>query len=150
MPGTGQGTLQMRSADAEDLRVLTDLLEHAELPTVGVAQWLTHFVLAERDGKVVGAAGLELYDAYALLRSVVVHPDERGQGTGAALVEHALEKARAAGVREVVLLTTTAERWFPRFGFRRIDRAEVPPALFASEELRGACPATAAILHRLL
>lgn len=27
-----------------------------------------------------------------------------------------------SGARELVLLTTTAETWFPRFGFARIDR----------------------------
>ncbi len=49
-----------------------------------------------------------------------------------------------------VLLTTTAEDWFPRFGFVRIARDAVPAALHASAELRGACPASAAVMQKPL
>jgi amino-acid N-acetyltransferase len=48
------------------------------------------------------------------------------------------------------LLTTTAERYFPRFGFEVIPRAEADPKLEASEELRGACPSTAVLMRRRL
>jgi amino-acid N-acetyltransferase len=43
----------------------------------------------------------------------------------------------------VALLTETAAGWFPRFGFHPVDRAALDPALAASAELAGACPATA-------
>lgn len=150
MSAVERNTIEIRPARPEDLAAVLGLVEHAELPTAGVAQWLMHFLVAERDGMLVGAAGLELYGEYALLRSVVVQSGIRGAGTGAALVEHALDAARLAGVREVILLTTTAEQWFPRFGFRRIERVDVPAAVAESEELRGACPATAAVFTRVL
>ena len=47
------------------------------------------------------------------------------------------------------LLTTTAEGWFPRFGFERIAREEVSEAVRGSVEFGGACPATAAVMRRV-
>jgi amino-acid N-acetyltransferase len=38
--------------------------------------------------------------------------------------------------------------YFPRFGFRPVDRAALPAALATSAELRGACPASARSLLR--
>ena len=61
-----------------------------------------------------------------------------------------LGEARAQRIQDVTLLTTTAMDWFPRFGFTRINRADVNPALLVSEELRGACPATAVVMRRAL
>jgi amino-acid N-acetyltransferase len=58
-----------------------------------------------------------------------------------------VELARSGGARELYLLTTTAEGYFPRLGFERIARDELPAALAASEELRGACPASAVTMR---
>ena len=57
------------------------------------------------------------------------------------LVRAALAAVDPAG--PVALLTETAAGWFPRFGFHLVDRAALDPALAASAELAGACPATA-------
>ncbi|MBV9947898.1 MAG: GNAT family N-acetyltransferase, partial [Myxococcales bacterium] len=46
------------------------------------------------------------------------------------------------------LLTTTADSFFPRFGFQHIAREDVPPELRASRELQGACPASAIVMER--
>jgi amino-acid N-acetyltransferase len=48
----------------------------------------------------------------------------------------------AAGV-SVALLTETAAVYFSQLGFTLVDRAELPSALEASMELRGACPRSA-------
>src|SRR2546430_8204610 len=47
-------------------------------------------------------------------------------GIGRQLVEQLLERAEEAGIDELYLLTTTAENYFPRFGFTRTTRAAVP------------------------
>jgi amino-acid N-acetyltransferase len=97
----------------------------------------------------VGCAALELYGAAALLRSVAVSPEARGTGLGQRLVAAALDRAHRLGVTSVYLLTETAAGFFPRFGFRAVERATVPVALQASVEFRAACPAsaTAMVLH---
>ena len=66
---------------------------------------------------------------------------------GSALVAHLLIEATSQKLRAVYLLTTTADAYFPRFGFETIERSELDPALQASEELRGACPDTAVCMR---
>jgi amino-acid N-acetyltransferase len=126
-----------------DLDALRFRLAQASLPEAGFSDHLDSTLVARADGAVVGGVALELYGEEALLRSLAVAPAVRGGGLGQRLVEAALELARARGVRRVWLLTTTAERFFPRFGFRIVERSELPRALDASAELRGACPASA-------
>ena len=138
----------LRRAAASDRAALERLLAEQSLPREGVADWLDHFWLAEHKGTVVGAAGIELYGAAALLRSVAVDATWRGTGLGRLLTERALAEAKAAGAHDVYLLTTTAEHYFPRLGFACIHRSEAPEELNASAEFSGACPATAVLMRR--
>lgn len=140
-------TVTIGPAAAADLDALLFRLGQAELPTAGFAPWLDSALVARADEAVVGGVALELYGEEALLRSLVVAPSERGQGLGERLTAAALDLARARGARRVWLLTTTAERFFPRFGFRVVERADLPSALGASAELRGACPASAVAME---
>lgn len=144
-------TLRIRPASGTDAPALRALLDAASLPTAGVPDTLEHFLVAERagaGGEIAGAIGLELYGSVALLRSAVVDPALRGQRLGEALVQAALQYAEERGVDDIVLLTTTAQEWFPRFGFTRTSREALPAAVHASEELRGACPASAVVMRR--
>jgi amino-acid N-acetyltransferase len=50
----------------------------------------------------------------------------------------------------VYLLTNTAAEYFPRFGFERITRADVPPAVQASIEFTSLCPYTATVMRKRL
>lgn len=150
MPTVDSATTRIRPATPSDAPRVRALLSAAELPLAGLPDDLGDFLVAERGDAVVAAIGLERYGRAALLRSAVVDPAHRGSGLGESLVQELIARATASGVEELVLLTTTAERWFPRFGFSVITRAEVPEALQASEELRGACPATAVVLRRRL
>jgi amino-acid N-acetyltransferase len=140
----------VRRATGADYRGVMHLLEAANLPVAGVPSTLTDFYVAEDQGRILGAVGLELYGADALLRSAVVDAAARGAGTGRALVQRILGHARERGVRAVYLLTTTAERYFLRFGFDRIAREEVPAGVKASIEFRGACPASAVVMRRVM
>jgi amino-acid N-acetyltransferase len=74
----------------------------------------------------------------------------RGSGIGRELVLAALRLARSAGVPAVYLLTTTAEEYFPRFGFERIAREDVVPAVRASYEFTSACPSSATVMRLTL
>ena len=140
----------IRPATPNDWDRVAELLATAALPLDGARDHAKEFVVAERDGALVGCAAVERYGSAGLLRSVAVAPSERGKGTGAALVERSLDAARAAGIGKVVLLTTTAERYFPRFGFQVIDRSAVPDAVRDSAEFRGACPTSATVMRLVL
>ena len=139
--------VEISGAAPNDWDRVAALLSTSSLPLDGAQEHLINFVLAERAEAVVGCAVVERYGDAGLLRSVAVTESERGKGTGAALVGRCLEDARAAGIRTLVLLTTTAERYFPRFGFEVIDRDAVPEGVRASAEFRGACPASATVMR---
>ena len=139
-------TIQLVPAAPADLPAVLALLTASGLPQDGLAEHFDAAVVARDGAAVVGSAALELYGEAALLRSVAVAEGLRGQGLGRELTTAALELARARGVRRVYLLTTTAEGYFPSFGFAPVSRAEVEPAVLASVEFAGACPASAAVL----
>ncbi len=143
-------TATLRPAGPADHAAVTALLERSGLPLAGVRSGLEGFVVAEREGRIVGTAAVEAYGDVGLLRSVAVDAELRSAGLGAALVERVLDAARATGVHDVFLLTTTAERYFPRHGFVVASRDDVPAALHASAEVRGACPASATVMRRRL
>jgi amino-acid N-acetyltransferase len=142
--------VELRTAAKEDLPEVLALLERAGLPTAGVAESFSHFIVAESESKLVGVVGLELYHGSALLRSAAVEESWRGSGVGKVLVERALDVARERRIEDVYLLTTTAEQYFPRFGFTCVCRDDVADEVRASIEFRTACPASAVAMQKSL
>jgi N-acetylglutamate synthase-like GNAT family acetyltransferase len=140
--------MRIRNATNADLSAVESLLSASDLPVAGVLDNFSSFIVAEDKGEIAGAIGLEEFGPVALLRSAVVSPAHRGTGIGARLVERILERAEEEGIEEVYLLTTSAEEYFPRFGFVRTTRSAIPVALKASREFQGACPDTAAVMTR--
>jgi N-acetylglutamate synthase-like GNAT family acetyltransferase len=140
--------MPVRDALPDDWPAIEALLRSYELPLEGAREHLALFSVYE-DGQVRGCAGAEIYGRVALLRSVAVAADARGNGAGRALVQRTLTRLEANGVTSVALLTTDAESYFRAFGFQPIVRESLPPKLNASAELRGACPASAVamLLH---
>jgi amino-acid N-acetyltransferase len=151
MPRTNPSQcVELRTAQESDLPAVLGLLESTHLPTAGVAVTPSHFVVAESKGKVVGVVGLEMYGRSALLRSAAVEESWRGSGVGRVLVERALDVARERGIEDVFLLTTTAENYFPRFGFTCVSRDSVTPGVKSSIEFQAACPASATVMRKSL
>lgn len=136
-------TESIRSARPADEPAILTLLEAAHLPTDEVGEWLPHYVVAEEAGRVVGVAGLEVHGEDGVLRSVVVDASRRGGGLGGRLAATIIAAARQAGLRRLYLLTTTAETYFPRYGFRPIPRSEASSAVAQSVEFQEACPDSA-------
>jgi len=99
-------------------------------------------------GMLAGIIGLELHGADALLRSLAVTGAERGSGLGAALVYHVEAQAADRGVRTVYLLTTTAETYFERLGYRLAARDQAPPAIRRSSQFSGLCPSSASFMMK--
>jgi amino-acid N-acetyltransferase len=143
-------TIQVEPAEPADTGEILALLDRTHLPKDGLLEHLASTFVARRDGRIVGSAALEVYPDGALLRSVAVDPEVQGAGLGHRLVDVAIAHARDLGVPTLFLLTLTAERFFPRFGFARIERAEVPPGVQTSIEFRSACPASAVVMRRPL
>jgi len=133
-----------------DLPAILELLAASKLPRAGIEDHVASTLVARADSDVVGSAALELYGSAALLRSVAVATRLRGRGLGAALTVAALDLARRSGVRTVYLLTETAGRFFPKFGFATITRAQVDPVVLESPEFTTACPKSALVMVKQL
>jgi N-acetylglutamate synthase-like GNAT family acetyltransferase/protein-tyrosine-phosphatase len=149
MATTGS-SYRIRPATPSDLRRVETLLTASALPLAGVADALSTYVVAESGGLVVGVTGLEIRHDVALLRSAAVAPEWQGRGLGRALVEHVIADAGDRHLRALFLLTTTAEDYFPRFGFTRVSRDAVPAALLSTAEFSTACPASAVVMEKRL
>jgi amino-acid N-acetyltransferase len=130
----------MRDATPEDLNAVLSLLGASDLPTDGVRDHLEQFVLEFDGEKLIGCAGLEIHGDAGLLRSVAVGSEHRSSGLGFRLTNAILVMAQKHHLSSLSLLTTTADAYFPRFGFERIERAHLPQSLHASAEFQGACP----------
>lgn len=129
-------TLTIERAAAADLPGLLSLLDSVNLPREGVAEHLSNFLVArEAAGRIAGCVGMEQHGAVALLRSAAVAPELQGTGLGSCLTAALLKLARAEGVAEVVLLTTTARKFFAdKFGFREAARSDYDARLAGSPE----------------
>jgi len=148
MNATRTSVPRVRPAAPADLAAVERLLTTSGLPLDGVREALTGFVVAEAGEDVVGVAGLEVCCDNALLRSVAVSPEWRSHGLGRALVTRVISDAEVRGLRALYLLTTTAERYFPSFGFRQVTREAVPVDIRETAEFKSACPASAVVMCR--
>jgi amino-acid N-acetyltransferase len=142
--------VNIASATGDDGPRILQLLSKSGLPVDGLLDHLNTALVARDGGRIVGCAALEVYADGALLRSVAVDAAAVGLGIGTQLTTAALNLATRLSMPAVYLMTTTAEGFFPRFGFQRIDRQQVPASVQTSVEFRSACPSTAIVMRRAL
>ncbi|AWC23692.1 acetyltransferase [Aminobacter sp. MSH1] len=117
-----------------------------ELPVDDLTEDGRLFFRFEKDKALIGFGGMELVGDYALLRSIVVPPPSRGQGSGKRITEQLLQKAEGLGIAEVYLLTTSAADFFEAAGFERIAREAAPQQILATRQASSLCPSSAALL----
>jgi amino-acid N-acetyltransferase len=117
------------------------------------------FAIAESESAAfLGCGALHLYGPHlAEVRSIVVKPEAKGQGAGAALLSALIDDAEDQGVTSVCLFTRIPA-FFVKFDFRVVDRTVLPdkiykdcqmcPRLYACDEaamVRGPLPRIAVL-----
>lgn len=140
----------LRPATGQDAETIRSLLERCALPTQDLTRSQPDFMLACDGPLLVGVGGLERFGTAGLLRSVAVPAEHRGMGIGQTIVAALEQRACAAGIGELVLLTQTARPFFEHLGYRVIERASAPAAVQLSEEFRSLCPQTAFCMAKRL
>jgi len=101
------------------------------------------FFIADRDGEALGCAALSNKGAYGEVKSMFVHPDARGSGTGAILMQTLEDEARTQGLTLMQVETGNdlfeAHRLYQRHGFTACgpfgDYAEGPHSVFMEKRL---------------
>lgn len=87
--------------------------------------------LVLRDGDGILAAVIRYWPVRVarrrvlLLGPVAVHPTRQGEGLGALLIHESLGEARRLGWERVMLVGDAP--YYRRFGFRKLERVEMPP-----------------------
>jgi amino-acid N-acetyltransferase len=77
-----------------------------------------HFLVAERDGRVIGCVHLDEYaPSLAEVRSLAVAPEAQGLGAGAGLVDALEQLARVRGYTTVFAVSNSGE-FFRRLGYQ--------------------------------
>ena len=77
-------------------------------------------------GELIGACALHVcWENLAEIRSLAVSEKYQSRGVGTQLVEQALSEAGFYGINRVFTLTYQPD-YFRRFGFRDIDKSELP------------------------
>ena len=84
------------------------------------------FVVAEEEGKVVGAGALHvLWDDLAEIRTLAVHSEYNNLGVGKRIVRELLVEALSLGISKVFTLTYQRQ-FFEKCGFTVIDKDTLP------------------------
>jgi arsenate reductase len=141
-------TTSIGPSSGGDLDAIKSMLMAALLPSRDVGGLNQRFIVARENGRILGCAGLEAFDQDGQVRSLAVHWTRRNAGLGTRLHERLLFEAVLAGVRNLYVVTTTAEEFFSRHGYRKVRAQEVPPRLLASEEFATFVPGGGTVMSR--
>jgi len=139
--------LKSRKANKSDLKMVNQILKDANLPFEDCSQHIENFFVIENNEKIVAIAGLEIYAKIALLRSVVVTSNYRGQGIGKKIVEVMKNNALNLGIHTLYLLTESASGYFIKLDFKRKSRNDVPLAIQKSTQFSKLCPSSAIVMY---
>ena len=144
----GSGTLvsgdhyeQIRQARVEDIGGVLELIQPLEEQGILVRRSremleteIDRFVVAERDGTIVGCAALYHYpdEGAGELSCFAVDPNYRRSGRGDDILAMVEKLARGQGIQRLFVLTTQTEHWFRERGFQPSTVQALPGPKLAS------------------
>lgn len=87
---------------------------------------LRDFYVFEENGTILGVSALHIvWEDLAEVRSVAVSEEAGRKGIGSQVVQACIDEARELGLRRIFCLTYKPD-FFARFGFRLVDKSELP------------------------
>jgi amino-acid N-acetyltransferase len=123
----------LRKAQIQDVKDIQKLLTHfanrGDMLSRSLSELyeaLRDFYIFEEEGKLLGTAALHIvWEDLAEIRSVAVSDEAGRKGTGTQLVRACIDEGRAIGLKRLFCLTYKPD-FFGRFGFRIVDKSELP------------------------
>jgi amino-acid N-acetyltransferase len=130
--------LVIRPAQTKDVKSIRTLVDSYAAPgqmlskeTVTLYESVQEFIVAEKDGVLVGCGALHiLWEDLAEVRTVAVVEGLQKQGIGHQILEAIIERAREVGVEKIFCLTFQIE-FFGRHGFEVIEGTPVDADVYA-------------------
>jgi len=138
----------LKAGEKSDNRRIRSLLKKTDLPYEDIDLGRQDSTIAVHGAKIIGIVGLEPYGETGLLRSLAVEDACRGRGLGRALVTEMTRRAKDRGIKQLYLLTLTADRFFEREGFERISRESMPEAIQNTTEFTSICPVSSVCMKK--
>ena len=123
------------TADVPAIRKIADPLVEKRIllgkELVELYESIQEFVVAEKDGEVVGFGALHvMWQDLGEVRTLAVAESAKRSGIGAAILRDLLERARVLGIRRVFCLTFETE-FFSSHGFEVISDIPVDADTYA-------------------
>ena len=130
--------IEVRPARTSDIKAIHKLIvdfasggRMLQKETVTLYESVQEFVVAVKDGQVVGCGALHvLWEDLAEVRSVAITETLRGNGIGNQILERIIERARELGLSRIFCLTFET-KFFGRHGFEEIQGTPVEPEVYA-------------------
>ena len=133
-----------------DAPIINQILAEVNLHPIDFKEENVIIFKALKSKHIAGIVGLEIYHDIGLLRSLAVRPVYRGQKIGKSLIDHLTHHAIRGGLKEIWLLTETAEDYFAKQGFKTVDRTLVSPLIKTCRQYRVLCPDSAIVMLKNL
>lgn len=123
----------LRKAEMRDVKPIQKLLAHfagkGDMLSRSLSELyesLRDFYVVEEEGVLLGTAALHIvWEDLAEVRSVAVSEEAGRKGVGTQVVQACIDEARVFGLKRVFCLTYKPD-FFARFGFRIVDKSELP------------------------
>jgi amino-acid N-acetyltransferase len=127
----------LREAGVDDVGGILRLIEPFEKDGTLVKRSRTeierdadHYTIIEHDGVIFACAALYPYPEAKTgeMAALTVSPDVQGQGDGERVLKRVEQRAKAAGLDSIFVLTTRTTHWFLKRGFALVDPDWLPEA----------------------
>ena len=127
----------LREATADDVPGILQLIEPFERNGTLVRRQRTeierdvaNYTVIEHDGVIFGCVALYPYPEARTgeMAALTVSPQVQGQGDGERMLKRIEQRARAAGLDSIFVLTTRTMHWFIKRGFVQVDPDWLPEA----------------------
>ena len=127
----------LREAGVDDVGGILQLIEPFEKDGTLVKRSRTeierdvgNYTIIEHDGVIFACAALYPYAEAktAEMAALTVSPDVQGQGDGERVLKRVEQRAKAAGLDSIFVLTTRTMHWFIKRGFVQVDPDWLPEA----------------------
>ena len=127
----------LREATADDVSGILQLIEPFEKDGTLVKRSPTeierdanNYSIIEHDGVIFACAALYPYpeSKTAEMAALTVSPNVQGQGDGERVLKRIEQRAKAAGLDSIFVLTTRTMHWFIKRGFKQVDPDRLPEA----------------------
>lgn len=141
-------TINLKPAETVQLEEIQKLLQNSRLPFEDIGTHLQNFLCMMNKEEIIAVGGFEIYDEIALLRSLAVTEAKRNEGFGQIIYSALIDHAKTKNIKTIYLLTETAEKFFLKNGFLKVERNIIPETIKNTYEYKKLCAESAIVLMK--